>query len=153
MARARRGGSDGTNEQGDTVMIHRRLRPAPRRVTLVSPLALALALALSAATAHGSAPVNDPPVGLDGGFSAHIDTARVFARMGESCVYGAVAGATSALLTTGPYLSGAWVLPPLLTIGMSAAGVGCLVASSGAAAAEVYRQTWSGGDGDGVAKQ
>jgi hypothetical protein len=152
MASARRRDidvADASDEQGCGVRIDRLRRATLRRAAAAG----LLTLALTTAVARGSESGTDALLGPDSGSGAHIDAARVFARMGESCVYGAVAGATSALLTTGPYLSGAWVLPPMLTLGMSAAGVGCVVASSGAAAAELYRQAWSGDLGGGATKQ
>lgn len=107
-------------------------------------IALALAgLLLSAGAVLSEEIALEAASELEDRSAYHFDTSRLIERMGESCVYGAAAGATSAILTTGSPVTGLWALPPLLSLGVTAAGVGCVVASSGAAAAELYRQTWS----------
>ena len=70
------------------------------------------------------------------------ETSPLFRRMGESCFFGAGAGAASTLLSSLPMAGQGLTVSTTFGVAIGAAGLGCLVGFAGASAASVFVSWW-----------
>ena len=72
-------------------------------------------------------------------------TERFGRRLGESCFFGAGAGAASTLLASAPLIGQGLSATGAMAIALGAAGVGCTVGFAGAATATTFNYMWDQG--------